>query len=145
MGGEAMKTRVLVWEEACRSLGIEPIPRVRPNPLRWLWFAIWGPLPERHRVWVLYDATCSTWVLRHVARLVLLAAVPTSAILIWLPAPIGLRGMTAFVAGFCALLFTVIWVNEATEHRLVQAGWRWGIGPEVRQARAEMTERAKGR
>jgi hypothetical protein len=136
-----MRTRVLAWEEACRSLGIEPTPRVRPNPLLWLWFAIWGPLPERHRVWVLYDATCWTWVLRHVARLLLLTALPTAAILIWLPGPIGLRGLTAFVTGFCALLFTAIWVNEATEHRLVQAGWRWGIGPEVRQARNTMTER----
>jgi hypothetical protein len=136
-----MRTRVLAWEEAVRSLGIEPTPRIRPNVLRWLWFVVWGPLPERNRVWVLYDATCWTWVLRHVARLLLLTALPTTAILIWLPAPLGLRGLTAFVAGFCALLFTAIWVNEATEHRLVQAGWRWGIGPEVRAARVEMTER----
>jgi hypothetical protein len=136
-----MRTRVLVWEEAVRSLGIEPTPRIRPTVLRWLWFVVWGPLPERNRIWVLYDATCWTWVVRHVARLLLLTAVPTTAILIWLPAPIGLRGLTAFVAGFCALLFTAIWVNEATEHRLVQAGWRWGIGPDVRAARAEMAER----
>lgn len=140
-----MRTRVLLWEEGCRSLGIEPTPRIRPNPLRWLWFVVWGPLPERHRVWVLYDATCWTWVLRHVARLVLLATVPTTAILIWLPGPLGLRGLTAFVAASGALLFTAIWVNEATEHRLVQAGWRWGIGPDVRDARAEMTERLAGR
>ena len=59
-----MRTRVLAWEEACRSLGIEPNPLVRPNPVLWLWFAIWGPLPERYRVWVLYDATCWTWGMR---------------------------------------------------------------------------------
>jgi Family of unknown function (DUF5313) len=136
-----MRTRVLIWEEAVRSLGIEPTPRIRPNPLRWLWYLVWGRLPERHRVWVLYDTTCLTWVIRHVLRLLLLAVLPVGAILLWLPAPLGVRGLTAFVAGFSAVLFTVVWVNEATEQRLVQAGWRWGIGPEVRRARAEMTER----
>lgn len=27
-----------------------------------------GKLPDRHREWVLNDATCRTWWLRHVAR-----------------------------------------------------------------------------
>ena len=74
----------------------------------------------------------------YVAWGLLLAALPVAGILLWVPGPLSLRGLTAFVAGFSAVLFTVVWVNEATEHRLVQAGWRWGIGPEVR---GEMTDR----
>jgi hypothetical protein len=132
-----MSTRTRAWEEAVRSLGIEPTPRVRPNPLRWLWYAFWGPLPARSRVWVLFDTTCSTWVFRHIARLLTVAVVPVAAVILFLPAPLHVRVLTAVVAGSGAFLFTVVWVNEATEHRLAQAGWRWGIGPEVRERRAE--------
>src|SRR4051794_33327906 len=131
-----MSTRTQAWEEAVRSLGIEPTPRVRPNPVQWLWYAFWGPLSERHRIWVLYDATCSTWIVRHVLRLLAVAALPITAVALFLPAPAHVRVLTAFVAGAGALLFTVVWINEATDHRLVQAGWRFGIGPDVRARRA---------
>lgn len=123
-----------------RSLGIEPVPRVRPNPFLWVWWAFWGPLPDRHRVWVLYDVTCSTWVFRHLARILTIAVLPVTAVALFLPAPPNVRVLTAFVAGAGAFMFTAVWVNEATEHRLVQAGWRWGIGPELRHRRAEIAE-----
>jgi hypothetical protein len=48
--------------------------------------------------------------------------------------------LTALVAGCGAFLFTVVWVNEATEHRLAQAGWRWGLGVEVRERRGEIAD-----
>jgi hypothetical protein len=131
----------LVWEEAVRSLGIEPGPIVRPHPARWLCYAAWGPVPERNRGWVLYDATCSTWVLRHFVRILAVEALPIAAILVFLPAPLGLRGLTAFVTGATAFFLTAVWVNEGTEHRLARAGWRWGIGPDVRERRAEMAQR----
>ena len=57
------------WEIAAEALGLPAGPRVRPNPLLWIWYAHWGRLPERHSVWVLYDTTCSTWVLRYFARI----------------------------------------------------------------------------
>jgi hypothetical protein len=135
-----MSTRTRAWEEAVRSLGIDPTPRLRPNPARWIWYAFWGPLPDRHRVWVLYDATCSTWVLRHVARLLTVAVLPVTAVALFLPGPVHLRLLTAFVAGAGAFLFTAVWVNEATDHRLVQAGWNWGTGTAVRQRRAALAE-----
>lgn len=135
-----MRTRTQAWEEAVRSLGIEPTARVRPNPARWLWYAFWGPLPERHRVWVLYDATCSTWIFRHFARILTIAVLPVAGVIVFLPGPIHLRLLTAFVAGAGAFLFTAVWVNEATESRLLRAGWRWGIGPEVRERRSELAE-----
>lgn len=135
------RLRIVVWEEAVLSLGIEPTPRIRPNPAQWLWYAVWGPLPERNRVWVLFDATTSTWVLRHFLRILTVIAPPVAAIAIFLPAPGGLRALTAFVTGACAFFLTAVWVNEGTEHRLAQAGWRWGIGPEVRELRSHMMQR----
>jgi hypothetical protein len=129
------------WEDAARSLGIDPEPCVRPNPALWIWFALWGPLPEKYRTWVLYDATAPTWILRYIIRVVVVAALPVAAIAIWLPAPAGVRGLTAFVTGACAVLFTAMWVNEGTEHRIVQAGWPWGLGPELRERRAVIAQR----
>ena len=41
----------------------------RPDPIRWLWYALGGRLGPRYREWVLHDATCRTWRLRHFARI----------------------------------------------------------------------------
>lgn len=135
-----MRTRTRAWEEAVRSLGIEPTPRVRPNPAQWLWYAFWGPLPGRYRIWVLYDATCTTWIFRHFARLLTIAIPPVAAAVLFLPGPIQLRVLTAVVAGTGAFLFTAVWVNEATESRLARAGWGWGTGPAVRERRSMIAE-----
>jgi hypothetical protein len=135
-----VSTRVRAWEEAVRSLDIEPAPRVRPDPLRWLWYALWGPLPDRFRVWVLYDATCATWVLRHFARLLTVAVLPIAAVILFLPGPLSLRVFTAVVAGVGAFLFTAVWVNEATDYRLQRADWPFGTGEEVRKRRSELSE-----
>jgi hypothetical protein len=136
-----MRASTRSWEEAVRSVGVEPGPRVRPGALRWLWYALWGPLPDQNRFWVLYDSTCSTWVLRHILRILAVIALPVAAIAIWLPAPAGLRATTAFVTGACAVLLTAVWVNEGTEHRLAQAGWPWGIGPQLRERRSSAEQR----
>ncbi len=131
------------WEIAVESCGLSGAPRIRPNPLLWLWYAYWGNLPQRYALWVLYDTTCSTWVARHLARLVAAAALPVAAIAIFLPAAPQLRALTAFVAGASALLFTAIWINESSEHRLIQAGYRWGVGSELRAKRAEISQRLR--
>ncbi|HKC28785.1 MAG TPA: DUF5313 family protein [Jatrophihabitans sp.] len=136
-----MSVGTRAWEDAVRSLGIEPGRRRRPNPLLWLWYAFWGPLPQNYRTWVLYDATAPTWILRYVVRVLVAAVLPVAAIAIWLPAPAGVRALTAFVTGACALLFTATWVNEGTEHRIAQAGWPWGLGPELRERRAVIAQR----
>lgn len=135
-----MRTRTRAWEEAVRSLGIEPVPRVRPNPAQWLWYVFWGPLPDRCRIWVLYDATCSTWVVRHLVRILTVAVLPVTAVLLFLPGPLHIRVLTAFVAALGAFMFTVVWVNEATESRLIRAGWAPGTGDEVRQRRSAIAE-----
>jgi hypothetical protein len=131
--------RTRAWDDAAGSLGIEPSPRVRPNLLRWLSYAFWAPLPERYATWVLYDATCSTWVLRHVLRLLVIAVLPVSAVVLFLPGPLGVRVLTAVVAGLGGFLFAGVFVNEATDYRLGRAGWPVGTGPELRRRRASIT------
>jgi Family of unknown function (DUF5313) len=131
---------VKAWEIAAEALGLAFAPRVRPNPALWLWYVYWGPLPKRHAIWVLYDATCSTWVVRHVARLLAAATLPVAAIAIFLPGAPHVRAWTAIAAGTCALFLTLPWINEATDHRLVRAGYDWQVGPELRAKRDEIAQ-----
>jgi hypothetical protein len=134
---------VKAWEIAAESFGLAVTPRVRPNPVLWLWYAYSGPLPRRHAIWVLYDATCSSWVARHIARILAAAALPIAAIAIFLPGAPKVRASTAFVAGACAVLFTAVWINESTEHRLVQAGYEWALGSALRVKRDEIAQRLR--
>lgn len=131
-----------MWQDAVRDVGIEPPPRVRPNPLLWLRYVVWLPLPERYRGWVLYDTTCATWMLRHFARLLAAAALPVAAIAIWLPASGNIRALTALVTGLCAVLFPGIYINEATDHRIIQAGWPASVAPRIRELRGVYTQRS---
>lgn len=134
-----MRASTRAWEAAVRSLGLEPAPRIRPDPLRWVWYAWWGPLPDRYRLWVLYDATCGTWVLRYFAHILAVVTIPALLVAVLLPGPLGV--LTAVTTGLVAFLLTAVWVNEGTEHRLVQAGWRWDTGPTVRARRSELAQR----
>ena len=134
---------VRAWEIAAESLDVVPAPRVRPNPALWLWYAYWGRLPARHSIWVLYDTTCSTWVARHLARIVAAAATRIAAIAIFLPASGPVRALTACVTGAWAVLYTAVWINESTEHRLIQAGYDWPLASALRARRSEIAERLR--
>ena len=128
------------WDDAAGSLDIDASARtVRPHLLRWLLYAFWAPLPERYSTWVLYDATCSTWVLRHVGRLLTIAVLPVSAVILFLPGPLNVRVLTAVVAGLGGFLFAGVFVNEATDYRLIRAGWGSGTGSELRRRRASIS------
>lgn len=102
-----------------------------------------GRLPQRYSIWVLHDVTCVSWVVRHVLRAMAAATLPVAAIVIFLPGALSLRAMTAFLAGACAVLFATIWINESVEHRLIQAGYRWGLGAKVRIKRNEVSDQLR--
>lgn len=140
-----MRPAERAWTDAVRDQGIEPPARVRPNALRWLGYAMWLALPERYSGWVLYDVTCATWIWRHVGRLVTLTILPASVIALILPAPLGLRLTTAIAMSVLAVAFTVVWINEDTERRLVQAGWPWTIAAPIRRRRAIITRQQRAR
>ena len=101
-------------------------PVVRPAPHRWLWYALGGGLPRRHRGWVLFDTTTGTWWARHVARSLVQMAVPIAAVVLLLPAPWGLRVAVAGGGVALGLVYSLAYMVEATENRVVKAGYPAG-------------------
>src|SRR5215211_6993335 len=87
-------------------------PLVRPAPHRWLWYALGGGLPARHRSWVLHDTTTSTWWLRHIARSFVQMSIPITLVMTLLPAPLGLRLAAAGGGIFLAMIYSLAYMNE---------------------------------
>jgi hypothetical protein len=124
-------------------------PIVRPAPHRWIWYAFGGGLPERNRGWVLHDTTTRTWWLRHVLRMLVQLAVPIALLLAFLPAGWGLRLACAGGGLALALFYSVAYMPEAVENRVVKAGYPVGTatrhrdeGGLVRQQRESERKRA---
>ncbi|RBY89645.1 DUF5313 family protein [Blastococcus sp. TF02A-30] len=115
---------------------VQPDPVVRPAPHRWIWYALGGGLPERHRGWVLHDATTRTWWLRHVARMLVQLAVPILLLVLLLPAGWGLRLACAGGGLALALFYSVAYMPEATEHRIMKAGYPAGTATAIRDSAA---------
>lgn len=113
---------------------------VRPDPLRWLWYAVGGRLPLRYRMWVLHDVTARTWWLRHIAR-ALVQAVPVGVVVgLLIPGSLGIR--LAAVGGgiLVSMIYVVAFVDEAVEHRSMKAGFPRGY---AKAMRTEAQERAQ--
>ncbi|WP_424188397.1 DUF5313 family protein [Actinokineospora sp. G85] len=104
---------------------------VRPDPLHWLWYAVGGTLPERNRMWVLWDLTARTWVLRHFARVMVLF-LPIWLVLL-VPGPLSLR-LSMVAAGYATgLYFSLSFMEDAAERRLVKHGFPAGINRDIRE------------
>ncbi len=101
-------------------------PIVRPAPHRWLWYALGGGLPARHRGWVLHDTTTRTWWLRHIGRTFVQLAVPIVLVMTLLPASWGLRAAAALGGVFLALIYGIAYMTETTENRVLKAGYPAG-------------------
>jgi hypothetical protein len=106
---------------------------VRPAPHRWLWYALGGALPRRHRTWVLRDTTTDTWWLRHVARTLVQMSIPITGIMIFLPAPWGLRAAVAGAGIFLGFIYSLAYMPETTENRVVKAGYPAGTATAIRE------------
>jgi hypothetical protein len=113
----------------------------RPGATRWLWYALTGRLPIEYRAWVLYDLTCRTWPLRHLARL-LVPLVPVAVVLtILLPGAWPIRITAALMGSVIGLLFTFAFLDEATDRRAVRFGYPSGTAQEVRKQRRAREQR----
>ena len=110
--------------------GAEPI--TRPAPHRWLWYALGGGLPERNRSWVLFDTTTETWWLRHITRSLVQMTIPITLVLTLLPAGWGLRAAAVGGGIFLAMIYSLAYMNETTEHRVVKAGYPAGTAQAAR-------------
>ncbi len=118
------------------------MPVVRPSPLQWLRYVYVGSVPAKNREWVLHDATCRTWVLRHFVRYVVLVAPVLAAVMIFLPAPVSLRAMSCVAAALPMLLFYMAFTSDAVDRRVEKAGYHAGTADELRQRRATDAQRA---
>lgn len=107
-------------------------PVLRPTAHRWLWYALGGGLPARHRGWVLHDTTTRTWGYRHVARSMVQMTIPIVLVMTLVPAGWGLRAAVAGGGVFLGLLYSLAYMPETTEHRIVKAGYPAGLATAIR-------------
>ncbi|HYH24003.1 MAG TPA: DUF5313 family protein [Blastococcus sp.] len=124
--------------EAAEHNPTEPV--VRPAPHRWVWYALGGALPARHRSWVLYDTTTRTWGLRHVARMLVQLALPIAVVVIFLPAPLALRLAVAGGGVFLGLIYSLAYMPETTENRVVKAGYPAGTATALRDEASRLRD-----
>jgi len=108
----------------------------RPAPHRWLWYALGGRLPQRNRGWVLFDTTTETWWARHIARTLVQMAIPIALVVTLLPAGWGLRLAAAGGGIFLGMIYSIAYMTEVTENRVVKAGYPVGTAAARREERS---------
>jgi Family of unknown function (DUF5313) len=114
----------------------------RPNPARWLWYAWGGRLPDAYREWVLYDLTSPAWVFRHLARALVQHAV--WLLLLLLPIPLPLRLWMIAVGVSVGLVFSLSFMEDASERRLIKHGFPVGLNRRIREeSRSTGAQRAE--
>jgi hypothetical protein len=118
--------------EDLQKPGPSAAPLQRPGPLRWLWYALGGRLPRRFSPWVLHDTSTRMWVLRHVARTMVQLAVPIALLLVFVPGEFWIRGMAAFGGVLLALIYSIAYMTEFLENRVVKAGYPVGSAQAAR-------------
>jgi hypothetical protein len=117
----------------------------RPGPHWWLWYALGGRLPRRHDTWVLHDTTTRTWIGRHGVRAMVQLSVPIALVLVLVPGEFWIRGMAALGGVFLGLFYSVAYMPEATESRVMRAGYPAGTAQEVRHQAALVREEQEAR
>src|SRR4051812_35913724 len=99
--------------------------RVRPNALRWTWYALGGRLPDKHKTWVLHDITTKTWIWRHAARATVMIS-PLVVVWLLLPAPLDLRLAIMLMAALVGYFYSFAYIDESCEYRLSKHGYAHG-------------------
>jgi len=113
------------------------VPRQRPNPLQWVWYALGGGLPRELSPWVLADTTGRTWIWRHLARAVVQVLPLVVLCLVVVPVPLAYRVSAAAGGLLLAVVFSIAFMTETIEHRATKAGYPPGTAARVRAERAE--------
>ena len=110
--------------------------------LQWLGYVYTGRLPRKYAPWVLHDATCSTWGLRHAVRYVVLVAPLIAAVFLFMPASTAIRVEACVAAGGSILIGYLCFTTESLEHRIERAGYPYGLAAQLREERADAAQRA---
>lgn len=108
--------------------------RRRPGPLHWLWYAFGGRLPQAYRGWVLHDATCRTWRLRHLVRSFVQVSLLAIPIVMFIPGPLWVRLAALLLGWLVALQYSLFIMDGSVEHRVQAAGYPPGTADRVRDA-----------
>ncbi|HEX8767665.1 MAG TPA: DUF5313 family protein [Jatrophihabitans sp.] len=108
----------------------------RPSVWQWLRYSVGGRLPENLAEWVLHDTTCPSWALRQVVRSLLVISPLIVVLLVFVPGPFWIRALSALGGTLMSLIYSLGYLVETTEHRLVKAGYPAGTGAAVRERRA---------
>lgn len=108
----------------------------RPTPWQWLRYSLGAKLPPELSGWVLHDTTCRTWALRQVVRSLLVISPLIVVLLVFVPGPFWIRALSALGGMLMSLIYSLGYLVETAEHRLVKAGYPAGTGAAVRQGRA---------
>jgi hypothetical protein len=111
-------------------------PRRRPSVWQWLRYSVGGRLPQELAEWVLHDTTCRSWALRQVARSLLVISPLIVVLLVLVPGPFWIRALSALGGTVMSLIYSLGYLVETTEHRLVKAGYPAGTGAAVRERNA---------
>jgi hypothetical protein len=116
----------------------------RPGVFRWIWYAYGGTLPERNRAWVLHDLTARTRWPRQVARTVTVL-VPFIAGLVLVVGPSWIAWTAALGGITLATIYSVSYIDQYSEYRLVKHGYPDGTLARVLSAANSdvNTERAR--
>ncbi len=110
----------------------------RPDPLHWLLYAYGAGLRPALRRWVLHDVTAGTWILRHVVRAIV-QIVPVAVVLaIFLPGDATVRTSAIVMGAVIGMLYSTVFVEAATEHRAIKAGYPEGYATRVRSRRRRL-------
>jgi hypothetical protein len=114
----------------------------RPNPIRWLGYAVGGRLPRRYADWVLRDVSARTWVVRHAARGFVVLG-PIAAACLLFPGPLTLRLAMVLLVAIVGAYFSLSYVEESCELRAVKHGHEHGAAKAARDARTATAEAAR--
>jgi hypothetical protein len=109
----------------------------RPTVFQWIRYAYGGGLPAALAAWVLHDTTTRTWIWRHLARAVV-QVLPVVVGCLLVPVAFGYRLSAAGGGLVLALMFSLAFMTETTEHRVAKAGYEAGTAARVREERAEL-------
>jgi Family of unknown function (DUF5313) len=104
----------------------------RPDPLRWLWYAMGGRLPLRYSQWVLRDVTTRWWRLRALFRSLVQILPVAVLILVFLPTEPWVRAMACLGGVLVGMIYAVAYLDESTESRALKAGFLRGTAQQVR-------------
>jgi hypothetical protein len=99
-------------------------------------YAFGRALPAEYREWVLHDVTTRTWVLRHLLRTTV-QLLPFAVLLyVLMPGSAWIRAVALMGSLLLGFFYSVAYMYETTENRVMKAGYPRGAAREVRDRRS---------